>query len=48
MAGWNVETQQWGLSSVFDQAFCNTCEAETELEKAATFVIVDADSQPKR
>jgi hypothetical protein len=30
-AGWDVEVPQWVLASVFDQAFCHTCETETKL-----------------
>ncbi len=32
-AAWDVNLQQWVLSAVFDQAFCNDCDSETTLEE---------------
>jgi len=30
-AEWDVVSQQWRLKSVFDQAYCDDCDAETKL-----------------
>ena len=30
-AAWEVDSQVWVLGAVFDNAFCHTCEAETQL-----------------
>jgi uncharacterized protein DUF3768 len=35
-AAWNNQTQNWELSSIFDRAFCQTCEAETNIEWRST------------
>ena len=30
-AEWDFETQEWVLSDVYDDAYCNTCETDTKL-----------------
>jgi uncharacterized protein DUF3768 len=35
-AAWSHEAQTWELSSIFDQAFCQTCEAEAKIEWRST------------
>ena len=30
-AAWDVERQEWTLSQVFDDGFCNRCEREVSL-----------------
>ena len=37
-AAWNIETQQWELVTVYDNADCEQCQSETSLE----MVSVDA------
>ncbi len=32
-AAWNVETQGWELSAVFDQGYCEACGGEASLEE---------------
>jgi hypothetical protein len=33
-AGWNVETQAWEISNVFDKgAHCDECEGETRIDE---------------
>jgi len=31
-ASWDTEKQEWVLETVFDQAFCSTCDGETSAE----------------
>lgn len=31
-AGWDPAQQTWVLSSVFDESYCNDCEASTSIE----------------
>ena len=35
-AGWNADTQDWELSSVFDFSFCLDCEGEANMEWRTT------------
>lgn len=30
-ASWNVETQEWELGQVFDEAFCEQCEGACKI-----------------
>jgi hypothetical protein len=34
-AEWNLESQAWALSEIFDFAFCHTCHRETRLTQRA-------------
>ena len=31
-AAWNIETQQWEMVTVYDNADCEQCQGETSLE----------------
>ena len=37
-AAWEVETQDWVLSAVFDQGYCIDCDDEARLEERKIFL----------